>query len=142
MTLLDSKTDRDDDTTRPSYYGGPTNPYEPVKVIHDVGAGPGFYLGSALKYIARSDRKGSRTTDLKKAEWYLTNGVRLGYELPKLGDMEPLDVVRAWNLPEALGHVVMLILTQEAEEAGTRLRAYLEDNAPQPDVAPMPFSKG
>jgi len=31
----------------------------------------GFHLGNVVKYVARSDHKGQRLTDLKKAHWYL-----------------------------------------------------------------------
>lgn len=30
-----------------------------------------FQLGNALKYILRAGKKGDKTTDLKKAKWYL-----------------------------------------------------------------------
>lgn len=33
--------------------------------------GLGFSLGNCVKYIARCDHKGTRTEDLKKAQWYL-----------------------------------------------------------------------
>jgi len=31
----------------------------------------GFHLGNVVKYVARSDLKGSKLDDLKKARWYL-----------------------------------------------------------------------
>lgn len=31
----------------------------------------GYHLGNVVKYVARSDHKGRRLEDLKKARWYL-----------------------------------------------------------------------
>ena len=31
----------------------------------------GYHLGNAVKYISRAGRKGSATTDIRKAIWYL-----------------------------------------------------------------------
>jgi hypothetical protein len=42
---------------------------EPINVIEAWGLG--FHLGNVVKYIARSDHKGDRKQDLKKAAWYL-----------------------------------------------------------------------
>lgn len=53
----------------PSHYGGADNPYEAIKVIEAWALG--FDLGNVVKYIARSDKKGNRAEDLKKAAWYL-----------------------------------------------------------------------
>ena len=57
--------------TRPSYYGGEQNPYEPIKVIEAWGLG--FNLATALKYIARAGLKPGEdyTKDLSKCAWYL-----------------------------------------------------------------------
>lgn len=48
---------------------------EPIEVIEDWGLG--FQLGNALKYIARSGRKGDEVQDLRKAIWYLDRRIRL-----------------------------------------------------------------
>ena len=42
---------------------------EPISVIEDWNLN--FNIGNAIKYIARSDHKGARETDLKKAVFYL-----------------------------------------------------------------------
>lgn len=42
---------------------------EPITVIEDWGLD--FYLGNALKYIARAELKGSKKADLEKAVWYI-----------------------------------------------------------------------
>lgn len=142
MTILDSKTDSDNETTRPSYYGGPNAPFEPVKVIDDIGLGAGFYFGSALKYIQRSPHKGTRLKDLQKAEWYLSNGVDLGYRTPVPGNINPKDIVTAWQLDEGLSDVATKILTGKTQAASEAMKEYLLALAPQPETAPMPFSKG
>ena len=55
--------------TRPSHYGGDTNPHEPIKIIQHYGLS--FELGNVIKYVLRSDKKGQREADLKKAMQYL-----------------------------------------------------------------------
>lgn len=42
---------------------------EPIEVIEDWGLG--FCLGNAVKYIARSEHKGSKKSDLEKVLWYI-----------------------------------------------------------------------
>lgn len=59
----------DDAVNHPAHYGGADNPYEAIKVIEAWRLG--FCLGNAVKYIARSERKGAAIEDLKKARWYL-----------------------------------------------------------------------
>ena len=60
---------------RPTYYGGPDDPYEPVKVIRNWDLG--FNTGNVLKYIKRSvhkERVGDwvgEIEDLRKARTYL-----------------------------------------------------------------------
>lgn len=70
------------------------NPNKPAPSVHDVVNHPqhyttggietidfieakklGFNLGNVVKYIARSDHKGKRLEDLKKAMWYLQREV-------------------------------------------------------------------
>ena len=34
-----------------------------------------FYLGNAIKYILRSERKGNKKIDLEKAVWYLNREI-------------------------------------------------------------------
>jgi len=53
----------------PQHYGGEANPYEAIKVIEAWRLG--FNLGNAVKYIARSGKKGEASEDLRKAVWYL-----------------------------------------------------------------------
>lgn len=42
---------------------------ETIDVIESWGLG--FHLGNAVKYISRAGRKGDKSTDLRKAQWYL-----------------------------------------------------------------------
>jgi hypothetical protein len=129
VTLLDDKTDLDDADTRPSYYGGPGNPYEPVKVIDEVGLGPGFYYGSALKYMQRAGKKGDEEMkDLRKALWYLSNGVALGYEVPDAkppGDQWTNKVAIGWGSPYSLDDAVCLVLQGKPENAVDALGEYV-----------------
>ena len=57
----------------PSHYtSGPTHSVcgEPIECI-DITETLGFCLGNAIKYVWRSDLKGSRLQDLEKARWYI-----------------------------------------------------------------------
>lgn len=47
---------------------------EPIDVIEDWKFG--FNLGNVIKYLARSNHKGSRLQDLQKAEWYLQREIQ------------------------------------------------------------------
>ena len=87
-------------------------------------------------------RTGTGTADLKKAEWYLTTGVELGYTVPQEGAMNPEDVVEAWDVPVGLANVVKLILAGDVKTASVAIRAYRAKKDPQPETAPMPFAKG
>ena len=51
----------------PDHYQG--NKFEVIDVIEDYDLG--FSLGNAIKYILRSNKKGSAKQDLKKAIWYI-----------------------------------------------------------------------
>ncbi len=65
----------------PRHYGGADDPYECIKVLEAWGLLESFCLSNVVKYISRSDRKGDRITDLKKAAWYLN------YEVTRLEKM-------------------------------------------------------
>jgi len=47
-----------------------------------------FMLGNAIKYILRSDKKGNKAQDLKKAIWYLQREIDNGREVDSKGDKE------------------------------------------------------
>jgi hypothetical protein len=56
----------------PQHYGGDTT-YEVIKVIEAWELDKDFYLGNAVKYIARAGKKDgcSALEDLEKARWYV-----------------------------------------------------------------------
>ncbi len=56
-----------DHVNHPSHYQG--NSIEVIDIIEDFQLG--FHLGNAIKYILRSDKKGRKEEDLRKAIWYL-----------------------------------------------------------------------
>lgn len=66
---LVSKDSFEQDTARPSHYGGDANPHEPRKIIkyYDLN----FNLGNSLKYLLRCKRKGQFISDLIKAKQYI-----------------------------------------------------------------------
>lgn len=66
-------TPLDTPTTRPDYYGGADDPYEPIKVL-EAWLTPeefrGWLKGTILKYIRRCGHKGQNAGDIAKAAWY------------------------------------------------------------------------
>lgn len=56
----------------PSHYT--TGKIEVIDYIEDKQFN--YHLGNAIKYISRAGKKGSYTTDLKKAIWYLDREVK------------------------------------------------------------------
>jgi hypothetical protein len=63
-----------DAVNHPNHYGGKDNLYEAIKVIDAWEAD--FYIGNVLKYLCRSEKKGNRLEDLKKAQFYLNEKVK------------------------------------------------------------------
>lgn len=126
---LHSRTSLDDGVTRPDYYGGPDDPFEPVKVIHEANLGPGFFIGSALKYLQRAAKKGQEANDLKKAVWYLSSAQDLGYQIPRsLGAYLEVDVARAWAPDDlVLQDIIRWVLQNRLAEAVERLRTYTQE---------------
>jgi hypothetical protein len=55
----------------PDHYQG--NNFEVIDIIEDYNLG--FSLGNAIKYILRSNKKGSAKQDLKKAIWYINREI-------------------------------------------------------------------
>ena len=47
---------------------------EPIDVIESWQLN--FHLGNVLKYLARSEHKGRKLEDLKKARWYLDREIQ------------------------------------------------------------------
>lgn len=58
---------KNDSVNHPSHYN--SSGLETIDVIEAWNLG--FHLGNAVKYISRSELKGSPLEDLKKARWYL-----------------------------------------------------------------------
>jgi hypothetical protein len=71
VRLADEPVSRPDPVNNPSHYT--QGKIEPIDVIEDWKLG--FCLGNAVKYIARSEHKGSKLEDLKKAAWYLAREI-------------------------------------------------------------------
>lgn len=116
-TALDNATELDDDTTRPAYYGGADDPFEPVKVWHALGMGPAAHFATALKYLCRAGKKGDQEmTDLRKAAWYINSAIDLGYRWPYPEDatMSPYDVVAAWGLTDNLTEAALPLMLDES----------------------------
>lgn len=73
-----------DGVNHPAHYGGENSAYEAIKVIWAWNAD--FYLGSALKYLARAGRKPGEDLikDLRKAEFYLRYAIE-NPPVPRMG---------------------------------------------------------
>jgi len=56
-----------DNVNHPKHYN--SGNIEVIDAVEDWRLG--FHLGNAVKYIARSEHKGRKKEDLKKAIWYL-----------------------------------------------------------------------
>lgn len=61
-----------DDIEKPAHYN--QGKIEPIDVIEDWQLP--YHLGNVLKYIARSEHKGSKKKDLEKAVWYLQRHIK------------------------------------------------------------------
>lgn len=55
----------------PHYADGWSNGAEVIDITEHLG----FNLGNVVKYVARSDKKGTQVEDLKKAQWYLAREI-------------------------------------------------------------------
>ena len=71
-------TDHDDVSHPVHYLSGKAKCSACDKTIEciDVTRDMGFNLGNAIKYIWRSEHKGNRLQDLKKARWYLDDAIK------------------------------------------------------------------
>jgi Protein of unknwon function (DUF3310) len=108
--------------------------HEPIKVIEAWGMADGFCAGNAIKYLLRSQHKGTERQDLEKALWYLE---RLGDPIPayvpeRRHGGEPdkcltADVVEAWGLPAGLARVLANVKAGCYRSAASELRARLEN---------------
>ena len=56
-----------DPVNRPQHYTHLPNGIEAIDVCEHLG----FRLGNVVKYVIRSEHKGTRLQDLQKAKWYL-----------------------------------------------------------------------
>ena len=128
-TALDDVTELDDETTRPAYYGGADDPFEPVKVWYALGMGPAAHFATALKYLCRAGKKGDHEmADLRKAAWYINSAIELGYRWPysEAATMNPYDVVNAWGLTGDLAEAALLLMLDESpREALAALKRHI-----------------
>lgn len=62
-----------DSVNQPPHYI--TSSLQMIQVVEAFGLG--FHLGNVIKYVLRSDKKGSQLEDLKKARWYLTRAIQV-----------------------------------------------------------------
>jgi hypothetical protein len=65
------KTNQVDNINHPSHYT-----YGAIEVIDAIESWSlDFHLGNVVKYVARSEHKGSQLEDLRKAQWYLNRKI-------------------------------------------------------------------
>ena len=91
----------DDPVTHPSHYNHGN--YEVIDVINDWKLN--FNIGNTLKYLARSDHKGKKLEDLKKAKFYLE------YEIARLAEEERAKKV--FSGPTMMASVAAYVAPQE-----------------------------
>jgi hypothetical protein len=73
MAMLKNHTQETKEmVNHPAHYGG-DNPMEVIKIIDHYKLP--FSLGNTIKYVLRSDSKGNKLEDLKKAAWYLQHEI-------------------------------------------------------------------
>ncbi len=98
--------------TNPTHYHGKN--LETIDVIEAFDLD--FSLGNAVKYILRAGKKDGRTTDLRKARWYITNALK----------EDPQKACKAWieemkndlpNLPESRISLFESLMEQAYERA-------------------------
>lgn len=90
-----------------------TGKYEVIKVIRDWGLG--FWLGNAVKYIARAGKKDKSKTieDLKKALYYINDEIELykKMDITKTQTIQVIikadEVVIDWGLSWSLGTAIL-----------------------------------
>lgn len=63
-----------EDVEHPPHYGGDVT-HEVAKCLESWGLESDALLWNAVKYIARSGKKGSARKDLQKAVWYLSRRI-------------------------------------------------------------------
>jgi hypothetical protein len=71
LTKSSSKSERKDNVNSPAHYvtgGIETIDYIEAKSLN-------YNLGNVVKYVSRSDYKGKKLEDLKKAQWYLSREI-------------------------------------------------------------------
>ena len=81
MLLMESKEMVD----HPSHYGGDT-PHEVIKCLEAWGLEGDALLWNAVKYIARSGKKGPKVVDLKKAQFFLARRIETLERQNELGE--------------------------------------------------------
>lgn len=119
-----------DQVNHPSHYGGGDNPFEAIKVIEQCGLGPGFTIGSALKYICRAPHKGQERTDLEKAAWYLRYAANRGWRIPEVPGHAQLllQVIEEWDLKqdEDLEEAIECIREGRIQGAANAIERHIE----------------
>jgi hypothetical protein len=69
----------DDFVNSPKHYQSTNSNMEVIDVIEAFDLN--FRLGNCIKYILRAGKKGSESTDLQKALWYLKREIELNEEM-------------------------------------------------------------
>lgn len=68
----------DDFVNSPTHYQSTNSNIEVIAVIEAFDLN--FHLGNSIKYILRAGKKGSKSTDLQKAIWYLLREIEKSNE--------------------------------------------------------------
>lgn len=106
---------------RPSYYGGDSNPFEPIKIINHYKLN--FNIGNVIKYLLRAGKKDLYLVEFKKAKQYLEFEIarleKLPAEPPLKNAVDAIKMAQdAWNASQSIKH---------KWESGSNLHAYPVD---------------
>jgi hypothetical protein len=102
--------------TRPSYYGGESNPHEPIKVIEYYGLD--YHRGSAVAYILRAGLKPTEPEEkeLAKAIWFLQRRIDFlkrqkeaarAESAARIGDLTAGDKIRSLREVRAFDKIIL-----------------------------------
>ena len=92
-------TDTNDPVNHPKHYtyGGA----ECIDVIWEMGHGPAFCLGNAIKYLWRAGHKGSALEDVKKSQFYLN------YFISKMGALSDTGQTQVTDLQKRIQKILL-----------------------------------
>lgn len=84
-----SEEERGGSVNHPKHYNAHPSGVECIDIVEHLT----FNLGNAVKYVFRSDHKGNRLEDVKKAVWYLRRSMAHGAAFDAMGVSHVLPLI-------------------------------------------------